>query len=599
MINFRKFGIETGGRTSGRMKTFCPRCHEQRKNKRDKSLSVDLDKGVFNCHYCGWKGTAVEKSEPHSAATYTPPPAQIPVPHNDTQLKDKHLKWLTGMRGLSKEALQVLKVTASLQYMPQTGAKEECIAFNYYEQGKLVNTKFRDLAKNFKMIQGAALIPYNIDAILGTPECIITEGEIDALSFVTAGRTDVISVPSGANANLNWMDRFVETHFEDKQVIYIAVDNDLKGRQLCHELLRRLGAERCRVVAYSEDCKDANDQLVKHGADSLLQALANAPEIPLEGVYNADDVSDDMRALFENGLSGGADTGLANFDRYCTFELGRLCVVTGIPGCGKSEFIDDMVLRLCLRHHWRAAYFSPENMPLTYHFRKLSEKLTGCHFKQNFMPEHLYNASQHWLSENVLSILPKEDFTSTAVLTRARELVRRRGIRILVVDPFNRIEHQVPAGQTETQYISAFIDSLTNFAQRNHCLVILVAHPRKMKREPGQLREPVPTLYDINGSAAFFNKCDFGLVVERDRQAGVTRLYVEKVKFRHLGSLGKASFVYNTVNGRFSPCREDPDATHPQERITNVQFDNKSWLREEEASQESLEFGTEPDCVET
>jgi len=211
------------------------------------------------------------------------------------------------------------------EWMPQTSKKEWCICFNYYEEGKLVNTKYRDLAKNFKMVAGAEVIPYNIDGIKGTPECIITEGEIDALSFAEIGRTDVISVPTGANVNLSWLDRFMETHFADKQVIYIAVDTDRKGQELRKELIRRLGAGRCRVVEYPTlpppppfgvlllgqeesscgienspparggvpvggggggrikvtECKDANEVLVRHGAGTLKQCLAEAKEIPL------------------------------------------------------------------------------------------------------------------------------------------------------------------------------------------------------------------------------------------------------------------------------------------------------------------------------
>ena len=68
-----------------------------------------------------------------------------------------------------------------------------------------------------------------MDSILGTPECIITEGEFDAAAVIAAGRKDVVSVPAGAQSNLTWLDRFVESHFEDKQAIYIAVDEDPAG----------------------------------------------------------------------------------------------------------------------------------------------------------------------------------------------------------------------------------------------------------------------------------------------------------------------------------------------------------------------------------
>jgi twinkle protein len=466
-----------------------------------------------------------------------------------------------------------MKVGTAEEYMPQTGKKERCVCFNYYEEGKPVNTKFRDGAKNFKMVAGAEVIPYNIDGIKGMKECIITEGEIDALSFAEIGRTDVISVPTGANKNLTWMDRFVQTHLEDKRVIYVATDADRKGQELGKELSRRLGASRCRVVSYPDDCKDANEVLVKHGKEALTRVLAEAPEIPLEGVFTITDVVADLRALFEKGMERGAETGWEDFDRYCTFETGRLCVATGIPGAGKSEFIDELVMRLNIRHGWKVAYFSPENMPLTYHLRKLMEKVTGQRFKASCMTEAEYAMGETYLAKNFSFILPKDNFTVENILGTATELVGRKGIKILTVDPFNRFEHQIPAGQTETQYISAVLDKFTNFAVRNNCLVIIVAHPRKMYKDPGTLREPVPTLYDINGSAAFYNKCDFGFTVERDYNALVTRIHILKVKFRHLGENGKALFKYNTTNGRYVPC----EIVEHTGEVRNALFDNRGW----------------------
>ena len=582
MYNFHSLHIDVHGRTGGHIKTFCPKCHEQRHDKRDKSLSVNLDTGQYKCHYCDFKGYAGTPSAGKPGCSTLLP--LLPLP-------PALCRWITEVRHISLKAVGLLGIGSATEYMPQTQKKEECLCFHYYEDGERVNTKFRDLQKNFKFISGAELIPYNIDGVKNTPEIIITEGELDAASFVTAGRTDVVSVPGGANRNLTWIDRFVESHFDDKRVIYIAVDTDTKGEILKQELLRRLGRERCRVVTYGEGCKDANELLVKSGKEALLQALADAPEQPLEGVFTAAEVADDLRALFENGLGRGADIGLENFDALCTFELGRLCVITGHPGDGKSEFVDELVLRLCLRHEWRIAYFSPENLPLPYHLSKLFEKLTGNHFKLGYMPELRYQAAERFLADNVSSILPKEDFSVESILSRARELVSRRGIRILVIDPFNRLEHRIPAGQTETQYISAFLDQLSGFAMRNHCLVILVAHPRKMQRDPATGQLPVPTLQDINGSAAFVNKCDFGLVVERDRQAGVTRIHVKKVKFRHLGNLGDCTFVYNLANGRYSPCIGE--GSGEAFKIIKTDFDSQPWIGKEEATQgEIFEYYT-------
>jgi twinkle protein len=190
---------------------------------------------------------------------------------------------------------------------------------------------------------------------------------MDALSFYECGRHDVVSVPNGANANLDYLDDYIEEYFDDKETIFIASDTDTKGVILRDELIRRFGAERCRVLEYGEGCKDANEHLMKYGSDSLLKCLANAPEIKLEGIFTVSDFEQSLDALFEYGMQKGVTIGHDNFDRLLSFETKRLCVVTGIPGSGKSEFIDEIAERLNMRYGWRFAYFSPENAPLAYH----------------------------------------------------------------------------------------------------------------------------------------------------------------------------------------------------------------------------------------
>ena len=230
------------------------------------------------------------------------------------------------------------------------------------------------------MVQGAELIPYNIDSILGQTSCIIHEGNWmlllpsppDSKRHLRAG---------GANSNLSWLDRFMETHFEDLEEIIIAVDADSAGIRLRNELINRLGAERCRVVTYGPECKDANEHLCKYGIASLRIAIEQAAEVPLEGIFTAADLHDDLRALFDNGFGPGAETGWEEMDKICTYERGRSVYVTGVPGAGKSEWVDELVLRLCLRHQWKIGFFSPENTPIVYHLRKLIENSPDTVFK--------------------------------------------------------------------------------------------------------------------------------------------------------------------------------------------------------------------------
>ena len=591
MRNFANYQVDIRHRTSGVIKTICNQCLPTRHNKRDRSLRVNIDTGHCHCYHCGADFYVPDDTEEREkaerqaarkrrAAAVVPQHFQRPVfDASKTTLSDATERWLVETRCIPQSVIAELRITEQEEFMPQFGAKERCVCFNYFEGGQLVNTKFRSGKKHFKMVQGAELIPYNIDSLIGQTSCIIHEGELDAASSIAAGFKGVISVPAGANSNLSWLDRFMETHFEDLEEIIIAVDTDSAGIRLRDELVNRLGAERCRVVAYGPDCKDANEHLVKYGLESLRIAIEQAVEVPLEGIFTAADLHGDLRALFDNGFGPGAETGWEEMDKICTYERRRNIIVTG-----KSEWVDELVLRLCLRHQWKIGFFSPENIPIVYHLRKLIEKLTGHRFQNGCgMTEGLLARSEEFLAENVSHISLKGNATPDRVLAKARELVVRRGCRIFVFDPLNRFDHEPAPGQTETQYISNLLNKFTEFATQYNCLLILVAHPRKMNRNPTTGATPRVEMYDINGSADFYNKADYGIVVERDKEIGITRVYVDKVKFKHLGVGGVATFVYDPVNGRYLPCEESHDpAVPPEQRARNTVYDSSCWLPEKE-----------------
>ena len=143
------------------------------------------------------------------------------------------MEYMVDRRGIPMDVLTRMKIEERLEFLPQTGKEEACICFPYLEDGVMKNMKFRDAAKHFKMVKGAELIPWNIDAIKGKEKCYITEGEIDALSLIAAGLEEVVSVPNGAGgANLQWLDRFVESHFDDKTEIILAMDTDKRGVEI-------------------------------------------------------------------------------------------------------------------------------------------------------------------------------------------------------------------------------------------------------------------------------------------------------------------------------------------------------------------------------
>ncbi len=541
-------GIELKGRTSGQFKTQCPKCSPERKNKKDLCLSVNISEGVYSCHHCGWKGSVNEKFE---KKTYTVP--QV----NNTKLSDKALDWFL-KRGISKATVIRFGITESSEWMPQEGKEMNTINFNYLRDSKLVNVKFRDAKKNFKLVKDAELVFYNLDSLLESEEAIICEGEIDCLSFHEAGLYHTVSVPNGAskgNQKLDYLDNCWK-YFEGKKKIIIATDKDEPGIALREELARRLGKERCFIFQYPDECKDANDVLTKGGADVLKKCMDYIIEYPIEGIKSIQDLNDNIDLIYKNGYPKGNKIGYNTLDSLITWRTGELTAVTGIPGSGKSEFVDQVMIKLSVLHDWKWAVFSAENQPEELHFAKLSEKYIGKPFykrseewKMNH--EELSNAkfliNDHFYFINI----DEKNVTLDGLLEKARELVLRKGVNAFLLDPWNYIEHKIPMGFTETQYISEALTKIARFSKVNNIHIIVVAHPTKIRKgDDGKYM--VATMYDIAGSAHWFNKIDNGMSVYRDFESGAVDVHIQKIRFKFIGKIGKTSFVWDKHTGRYS-----------------------------------------------
>lgn len=531
---------------------LCPECSTHRKKKTDKCLAWNTQSNIGFCHNCGASFYVFDPSRKQEFV--------VPEWKNKTDLTDQAVKWFTG-RMISQDTLVKMRIYSDEEFMPQHGKKVEVICFPFFFQNNIINIKYRGPLKSFKMHTGSELLFYNQDAILNNDSIIIVEGEIDALSFIQCGFNNVVSVPNGANVKMEYLDTY-HTLFDKVKTIYLATDQDTKGIELRDELARRLGPERCMLVSF-KDCKDANEYLIKYGSD-FHDLLKHAAQIPTKGIVTVDSLHNDIAAMFVDGVPTGLKLN-EPFDEYIGWETGRLAMVSGIPSSGKSEFVDYLTVKMNMLYGWKIAYFTPENYPLKYHYAKLFEKIIGKRFGKDTATEMDFDMAEDHIRNNFFYIMNEEDFTVDSMLTSAKILVKTRGIKVLVIDPYNRLEHQYK--DSETQYISRFLDKITNFARFNDVLVFLVAHPRKMDKElNGKMK--VPTLYDINGSSNFFNKTDYGFTVhrksdERNILLNEVEIHWQKVKFKYLGHTGVLELKYNYINGRF-------------QKDTN--WDNRNWL---------------------
>jgi len=187
MTTFQDVGIDIRKIKGSSGKTICPQCSHNRKKKTDTCLSVNINEGVWNCHHCGWTGGLKQK-------LYKLPEAkEIKSKYSDTMIK------YFASRKISEDTLKFMKVNEGIEWMPGLNKDVNTIQFNYYRDDKLINIKYRGEKKSFKLYKEAELLLYNIDGIKDELDCIITEGEIDCLSFIECGITNVVSVPNGAN----------------------------------------------------------------------------------------------------------------------------------------------------------------------------------------------------------------------------------------------------------------------------------------------------------------------------------------------------------------------------------------------------------------
>ncbi len=531
------------------------------------SFHVSVPKQMFKCFGCNKSGDAIAFLMEHEqfsyinaiewlankyniplekvSATYA-----VPIFKNNTTLSDSIIKWFES-RKISQKTLLKMKITEGVEYMPQLEKEVNTIQFNYFRDGELVNTKYRGSKKSFKLYKNAELIFYNIDSIKGKKEVIITEGEADTLALIEASYDQdfgIISVPNGAHAsnnNLIYIDNCIDL-FAGVEKIHIATDNDLAGRFLREQLATRFGKDKCDYIEFKE-CKDANECLMKYGIQGILESCSAPINFPLEGVFNVSDFTWEVADMYTNGLPKGVSIKLHDF--AMRFVKGYITTITGIPNMGKSTFVDEICLRLLIHHDWRGAFYSPENKPTQLHISKMASKLSGKPWDgENRMSKEEVNEAVSFLDKKVFFIKPEKDFSIQSILAQVKSTQERHGLDYFVIDAWNKLEHK---GGNDIGYIGKTLDYLAIFCEANNLHCFLVAHPTKMEKDKKIGKYLVPTLYNISGSADFFNKSDNGISVYVDWDTKKTSIYRQKVKFGHWGWIGHSEYSFDEKNFRY------------------------------------------------
>lgn len=459
-------------------------------------------------------------------------------------------------RGIDAETCKDAGILSGRKFFKRLGKETAAVGFPYRHQGKVTAIKWRSLeGKDFTQ-EGAAQTLFLADRLALGDDIVITEGECDALAFWQAG-VPAVSIPSGAlaegtaddAARLRWLSHHDEL-IQRAPNVYLAVDMDGPGQTTAQELARRIGKLKCWRVSFPAGCKDANDVLVRHGLDALAECRAKATRWPVEGLASPSDYIDRVQTLYREGLPRGASTGWPSVDEIFTLNPGSLVIVTGTPGSGKSQIIDNMLVNAMTQHNWRVAYASFENPP-ELHLAKLIALKTGKPFGDGPTPrisESEMLEALAWVNER-LTFLTNDGVMPTveSLIERFEAAVRRSGVKAVVVDPFNFVKlGQKKDGGLDTESINEMLAQFKTFAMRAEITFFLIAHPAKPYNAGNDW---VPTGYSISGSAHFYNRADFGLTVQRKMDESI--LHVWKCRFPWQGSLGEASLFYEKATGLF------------------------------------------------
>ena len=213
------------------------------------------------------------------------------------------------------------------------------------------------------------------------------------------------------------------------------------------------------------------------------------------------------------------------------------------------------------------------------HIIKLSRKLIGTDvtcktwFNEKNMPEltQAYNyitskikhIDANKVGGNVLEIL---DIAAQQV---AESRANGGDPKYLVIDPFNMLSMKGKFNGHEK--IEEILRRLTTFSHQMNMMVILVAHPFKMRKDEKTGEYEVPDFYSVKGSSAFFEMSYHGLVVYRS--PGQVMVRVLKVKQNNLGRAGgEVYFDYEKAPGRYIPKDEEGNELGGDHR-------DKDWLK--------------------
>lgn len=456
----------------------------------------------------------------------------------------------------------------------------DLIQIDFRRGEEIVRRKFKRLVevegkpRYWQEPKGGPKLAWNEDALrdesLHGQPLVITEGELDALTAVQCGFLRSISVPDGApppgersaseleaSAKYDWL-RELKPYLSRELApeIILATDGDENGAALLQDLSIQLGRFRCKFLTYPkarnpeargrERLKDLNEVLQDYGQKGVIETLNRAQWIKVDGVHRMSE----LPPLAKQVIYEPRPAQFRLFRENFKVRLGDFSVVTGTPGFGKTSFANDVFCGVAQDNDLTIAWASFEQEPQRDHKRNLRKWFLGI--PDYRADQEQVAAADRWIDARHVFLVPNEDEDADLdwLLDKMEVAVVRFGASIIIIDPWNEVEHSRRSGETETEYTGRAIRALKRFAKAFRVHICVIAHPTKSVKD-GDGKYKMPTLYDIAGSANWYNKCDLGVIVHREN-ADDTLIKVQKSRYHEvIGKPGEVVMQFSTDQGCF------------------------------------------------
>jgi twinkle protein len=363
---------------------------------------------------------------------------------------------------------------------------------------------------------------------------------------------------------------FYDKYLENNQHLKDCLTTDAGARDLNHVI-----KEYIKDLSLLIDSRFGEPAEIKRIVDSQNDSLFSFEMDEIDCLYDiakenvdgkrkgeavkATDIESDIYRLYDSGSEKGIELdGFSAFSQLYRFKHGQMNVITGVPSHGKSEWLDQMLVSYMIKNKMRFVVFSPENYPLELHITKLVSKLYQKSFfgRERLTRDELTLGIQAISRHFVFLTLHEDASNLESLLTLVLKCHEEEKIDGFIIDPWNELEHNRPANQTEPQYIGNCLTNIRRFGRKHNISPFIVAHPTKLKpAKPGE-PTPLPVAYDINGGAMWYNKADNIISVYRNNDNTVD-INVQKIKFKFYGKKGTVTMYYDFKTGCYSETKTE------------------------------------------